>query len=560
MGQDKAITMLKQLYIKNFTLIDELSINFNPGFSVITGETGAGKSIIIGAIGLLAGNRADARQIKAGAEKCTVEAHFDISRYGLKQLFDDNEIDYDAEDCIVRREINSSGKSRAFVNDTPVGLNVLRELGSSLIDIHSQHQNLMLQKEDFQLGVIDTIAKDQAEKDAYREAYGALKAVEKQIKDLRESIERSRENEEYLRFQVDELRKANLEKGLQERLEEESKTMSHAEEIKSGLYESDSLLNDEDAGILTKLRQTSQSLEQIEDLYPRVKDLHERLESSYIELQDIASEVNAGIEDIDFDPQRLEEVNERLDTIYSLEQKFHVATVEELMETLSRFEQQLHDIEYSDDEIKALEKQQAGLKAKADELAGKLTEARRRSAKTIEGEMQKRLVPLGMPNIRFSVDLKPKPLAEDGADSVQFLFSANTSTPLLPIAQIASGGEISRVMLSLKAMISGAVKLPTIIFDEIDTGVSGRVAEQMARIMSEMGSAGRQVISITHLPQIAALGTTHYRVSKQETPQGTASTMTMLTKDERIKEIAQMLSGNKVSEAAIENAKTLLGI
>lgn len=552
--------MLRQLYIKNFTLIDELNIDFSPGFSVITGETGAGKSIIIGAIGLLLGNRADGRQIKAGADKCTIEAHFDISRYGLRPLFDENEIDYDDEDCIIRREISASGKSRAFVNDTPVSLSVLRDLGSRLIDIHSQHQNLMLQKEDFQLSVVDIIAADGEQKDGYQEAYKQFRAVEKQLDSLRENINKAKENEDFLRFQVNELRQANLEEGMQEQLEQESQTMTHAEEIKSSLYESSNLLNEEDTGILAKLSEASQALRSIVSLLPKVNELHERLESSYIELRDIADEVSASIEDVEFDPQRLEEVNGKLDTIYSLERKYHASTVEELMEKQSELERQLHDIEYSDDQLQELEQQKATLKAKAEALAAKLTKAREQSSKKIEHEMQARLVPLGMPNIRFKVELSRKPMSENGADNVQFLFSANKSTPLQPISQIASGGEISRVMLCLKAMISGAVKLPTIIFDEIDTGVSGRVAEQMARIMSEMGSNGRQVISITHLPQIAAMGTTHYRVIKQETDHGTQSLMTKLTPNERIQEIAQMLSGNDITDAAIENAKSLLRI
>lgn len=552
--------MLRQLYIKNFTLIDELNIDFSPGFSVITGETGAGKSIIIGAIGLLLGNRADGRQIKAGADKCTIEAHFDISRYGLRPLFDENEIDYDDEDCIIRREISASGKSRAFVNDTPVSLSVLRDLGSRLIDIHSQHQNLMLQKEDFQMSVVDIIAADSEQKDGYQEAYKQFRAVEKQLDSLRENINKAKENEDFLRFQVNELRQANLEEGMQEQLEQESQTMTHAEEIKSSLYESSNLLNEEDTGILAKLSEASQALRSIVSLLPKVNELHERLESSYIELRDIADEVSASIEDVEFDPQRLEEVNGKLDTIYSLERKYHASTVEELMEKQSELERQLHNIEYSDDQLQELEQQKATLKAKAEALAAKLTKAREQSSKKIEHEMQVRLVPLGMPNIRFKVELSRKPMSENGADNVQFLFSANKSTPLQQISQIASGGEISRVMLCLKAMISGAVKLPTIIFDEIDTGVSGRVAEQMARIMSEMGSNGRQVISITHLPQIAAMGTTHYRVIKQETDHGTQSLMTKLTPNERIQEIAQMLSGNDITDAAIENAKSLLRI
>lgn len=552
--------MLRQLYIRNFTLIDELDVTFNTGFSVVTGETGAGKSIILGAVGLLLGSRADAKQIKMGADKCIIEAHFDLSQYDLQSLFDENDIDYDAHDCIIRREVSSNGKSRAFVNDTPVGLNILKELGGYLVDIHSQHQNLLLQKEDFQLGVLDVIAADGNLKDEYQSSFKAYKKAEKQLQQLREKIESTKENEDYLRFQVNEIERAHLEEGMQEELEQESETMAHAEEIKSGLYLVDNLLNGDDTGIVQQLKQASQSLQSIEKVYPKVKGLCDRINSSYIELKDISEEISGGIDDIDFDPAKQEEINDKLDTLYSLQQKFHASTVRGLLDTLEDFRQQLHDIEYGEEELAVLEKERDRLMTYAESLATKLTMSRRHAAGQVEREMQNRLIPLGMPNIRFKVELLEKSLAEDGADKVQFLFSANKSTALQPVAQIASGGEISRVMLSLKAMISNAVKLPTIIFDEIDTGVSGRVAEQMAQIMYEMGETGRQVISITHLPQIAAMGTTHYRVSKQETQQGTTSHMVSLSQKERIMEIAQMLSGNDISDAAIENAKSLLKI
>lgn len=552
--------MLQQLYIRNFTLINELDITFNAGFSVITGETGAGKSIILGAISLLLGCRADAKQVKVGAEKCIVEAHFDLSQYELQPLFEENDIDYDPHDCIIRREVNSNGKSRAFVNDIPVSLNVLRELGINLMDIHSQHQNLLLQKDSFQLDILDVIAADKKLKEEYQLAFTAYREIESQLHQLREEIEKTKENEEFLRFQVNEIEQARLEEGMQEELEQQSETMGHAEEIKTGLYFADNLLNGEEAGLVQQLKQALQSLLSIEKVYPRVKDLCDRINSTYIELKDIAECISGSIEDIDFDPVKQEEINARLDTLYSLQRKFHVNTTKELLDTLADFKKQLHNIEYGEEELAALEQERDRLKSHAESLAAKLTIVRKKAGVQVEQEMQSRLIPLGMPNIRFKVDLSGKPLTEDGADKVQFLFSANKSTLLQPVSKIASGGEISRVMLSLKAMIGNAVKLPTIIFDEIDTGVSGRVAEQMAQIMYEMGEGGRQVFSITHLPQIAAMGTTHYRVSKQETREGTISDMVSLSPEERIQEIAQMLSGNNVSEAAIENAKSLLKI
>ncbi len=552
--------MLRRLYIRNFTLIDELDITFNTGFSVITGETGAGKSIILGAISLLLGSRADVNQIKMGADKCIIEAHFDLSQYDLQSLFDENDIDYDAHDCIIRREVNSNGKSRAFVNDIPVSLNILRELGENLVDIHSQHQNLLLQKEDFQLGVLDAIAADKKLKDEYLLSFKAYKKVEKQLQQLREEIERTKENEDFLRFQVNEIEQAHLEEGMQEELEQESETMAHAEEIKSGLYFADNLLNRDEIGLVQQLKQALQSLQSIEKVYPKVRGLCDRINSTYIELKDISEGIGGSIDDIDFDPIRQEEINDKLDTLYSLQQKFHVSTVKELLDTLEDFKQQLHNIEYGEEELSVLEKERDRLVSYAEGLAARLTISRKKAAMQVERDMQNHLIPLGMPNIRFKVELLGKPLSEDGADRVLFLFSANKSTALQPVAKIASGGEISRVMLSLKAMISNAVKLPTLIFDEIDTGVSGRVAEQMAQIMYEMGESGRQVISITHLPQIAAMGTTHYCVTKREVEQGTTSHMVSLSQEERILEIAQMLSGNDISDAAIENAKSLLRI
>ena len=549
--------MLRQLYIKNFTLIDELDIEWHEGFSVMTGETGAGKSIILGAIGLLLGQRADPKAIKQGTDKCVIEAHFDLSRYELKPFFDENDIEYDANDTIIRREISTS-KSRAFINDTPVALSMLKELGEQLVDIHSQHQNLLLNKQDFQLNVVDILAKDSDLMKEYQENYSLLSIANRQLEELKESIERNRQQVDFLQFQCEELEQANLVLGEQEELEQQSETMSHAEEIKSALYDADNQLSSDQQGAVDAIRQTLHSLNSISRVLPAARELTDRLEICYIELKDIADEVSRLLERTDFDPSELEHINNRLDRLYDLEKKYHAENVEELIAQRDNLKQQLSAIENSDEAVGELEAKCEKLKAKSQQLADELSKQRQKAAKEIEKQMQQRLVPLGMPHVRFAVSISKTELNKSGQDQVAFLFSANTSTPLQPVSQVASGGEIARVMLSLKAMISGAVKLPTIIFDEIDTGVSGKIAEKMAEMMREMGEANRQVISITHLPQIAALGSHHYHVSKEETVQGTTSHLHELTNEERIREIAQMVSGSDVTEAAIANAKQLL--
>ncbi len=549
--------MIRQLYIKNFTLIDELNMQLHPGFSVITGETGAGKSIILGAIALLLGQRADSKSIKAGRDRCTIEAHFDLSRYDMAQFFRDNDIDYDADDCILRRELTAAGKSRAFINDTPVQLQLMRELGERLVDVHSQHQNLLLNKEDFQLGVVDILADDSKQLADYRKAYGQYREAAKALEQLKADISQSRQNEDFMRFQYEELSAAKLQADEQELLEAESETLNHAEEIKGVLFDADNTLNG-DNGVVQQLKQTANALHAIEKVFADVGELAERMDSCHIEMKDIAAEIGSRLDNVDFDPSRLDAINGRLDRIYSLQQKYHVATIGELLDIEQNLKQQLSHIDNSEEELQNLQQRVEQAQALALQKAETLSQCRQQAAKSIEKQMQQRLVPLGIPNVRFKVSIEPKTIAGDGADKVAFLFSANKSTPMQPVAQVASGGEIARVMLSLKAMISGTVKLPTIIFDEIDTGVSGKTAESMALIMQEMGSHDRQVISITHLPQIAARGAHHYKVEKKETPQGTVSTMTLLTPEQRVTEIAQMLSGASVSEAALENARELL--
>lgn len=551
--------MLQQLYIHNFTLIDKLDIHFSSGFSVITGETGAGKSIILGAIGLLLGNRADARLVKAGTDKCIVEAHFDISRYDMQQFFIDNDIDYEPDDCIMRRELRANGKSRAFINDTPVSLTTARELGEQLVDIHSQHQNLLLQKDDFQLSVVDIIANNSKELQQYRTTYREYSDTKAALKKLEEQIAANRANEDFLRYQAKELADANLVAGELTELEQEVETLSHTEDIKTALYSADEALSNDNGGIISSCKSAISRLSTITEVYPPVRELADRLDSAYIELKDIAHDISSLADNVDYDPQRLEVASSRLDALYSLQQKHHVETIEELIALRDNILHQLSHIDNADEELDALKAKVNELLAICTTKAKALTATRQKAAKKIEQQITDRLIALGMPNTRFEVRIEEKPLSNDGADKPAFYFSANKNTPLQPVAQVASGGEIARVMLSLKAMISGAVKLPTIIFDEIDTGVSGRVAEMMAQIMKEMGDSNRQVISITHLPQIAALGSNHYKVEKTDTADGTTSTMRQLTPEERIIELAQMLSGSNITDAAIQNARSLLG-
>ena len=549
--------MLKHLYIKNFTLIDELDIDLFKGFSVITGETGAGKSIILGAIGLLLGQRADSKAIKQGADKCVIEAQFDLSRYDMQDFFVENDIEYDADETIIRRELTAAGKSRAFINDTPVQLSMLKELGERLVDVHSQHQNLLLNKQDLQMSVVDIIADDARQQAQYQQAFNAYHTAMKELETLRDDIERNRQNFDFLQFQCDELTHANLHEGEQEELEQQSDTMAHAEDIKSALYTADNALSAEGTGVVESLRNSLSALRGIERVLPAAEEFIQRIDSTYIELKDLAQDISSQLERVDFDPAELDAVNNRLDRLYDLEKKYHVETVSELIEKRDELQRQLSNIENSDEALAELETRCQQLKADAQKQADALTKLRTKAARQVEKELQTRLVPLGMPNVRFSIEMTTIELGHNGQDKIAFLFSANTSTPLQPVSQVASGGEIARVMLSLKAMISGAVKLPTIIFDEIDTGVSGKIAEQMAQIMQEMGRNDRQVISITHLPQIAALGAVHYKVEKEDTAQGTTSRMRQLSADERITEIAQMLSGSDISDAAIQNAKII---
>ena len=552
--------MLRSLYIQNYALIEKLDISFGAGFSVITGETGAGKSIILGAIGLLLGQRAEVKAIRQGASKCVIEARFDISAYGMEPFFEDNELEYE-EECILRREVYASGKSRAFINDTPASLVQMKELGEQLIDVHSQHQNLLLNKEGFQLNVLDILSHNDEQLSTYQSLYREWKQAQQELADLIARAEQNKADEDYIRFQLEQLEEANLSVGEQEELEQETDMLSHAEEIKAGLFRVGQLLTSDEGGLLAGLKESLNTMLGLQKVYSPATELAERLESTYIELKDVSQEISSQEEDVEFNPDRLEEVNDRLNLIYTLQQKHRATTVEELLTLAEEYAAKLAAITSYDERIGELTTLCDTLYNKVRKQAAVLTKARTGAAREVEKQMASRLVPLGMPNVRFQVEMGiRKELGVHGEDTVNFLFSANKNGSLQNISSVASGGEIARVMLSIKAMIAGAVKLPTIVFDEIDTGVSGEIADRMADIMQEMGEQDRQVISITHLPQIAARGCAHYKVYKQDNETETNSHIRRLADEERVEEIAHMLSGATLTEAALNNAKALLGI
>lgn len=550
--------MLQSLFIRNFVLIDELHIRFDEGFSVVTGETGAGKSIILGALGLVLGQRADSKSIQSGADKCVVEAVFDVSAYQLEDFFLSHDLEYDAKNCILRRELMSSGKSRAFINDTPTPLSVLKALGDRLIDVHSQHQNLLLADTQFQMNVVDIMAKTEPLLVAYRREYDRYQSVVRQLDELEALATKNRQDEDYLRFQVEELRAAQLTAGEQEELEAELETLSHTEEIKSALYKVTDNLIGEERGVVQQLKEALHDVEALEAYFPKAKDFADRLRSAWTDMADLASETDVLKEDVEFDPNRLEWVNERLNTIYSLQQKHRVPSVEELLAIQQQLTTQLSAIDLFDEQMETLTKQRETIYEALMVQAGALTARRHEAATEIEQQLVDRMVLLGIPNTRFGIELWPKEkLSADGMDEVCFLFSANKNEALKPVAQTASGGEISRLMLCIKAMIAGFAALPAIIFDEIDTGVSGEIADKMADIMQDLGQK-MQVITITHLPQIAAKGRAHYFVYKEDTAERTLTRIRLLTTGERVNEVARMLSGASLTDAAVANAKALL--
>ena len=550
--------MLQSLFIRNFVLIDELHIRFDEGFSVVTGETGAGKSIILGALGLVLGQRADSKSIQSGADKCVVEAVFDVSAYQLEDFFLSHDLEYDAKNCILRRELMSSGKSRAFINDTPTPLSVLKALGDRLIDVHSQHQNLLLADTQFQMNVVDIMAKTESLLVAYRREYDRYQSVVRQLEELEALAAKSRQDEDYLRFQVEELRAAQLTAGEQEELEAELETLSHTEEIKSALYKVTDNLIGEERGVVQQLKEALHDVEALEAYFPKAKDFADRLRSAWTDMADLASETDVLKEDVEFDPNRLEWVNERLNTIYSLQQKHRVPSVEELLAIQQQLTTQLSAIDLFDEQMETLTKQRETIYEALMVQAGALTARRHEAATEIEQQLVDRMVLLGIPNTRFGIELWPKEKpSADGMDEVCFLFSANKNEALKPVAQTASGGEISRLMLCIKAMIAGFAALPAIIFDEIDTGVSGEIADKMADIMQDLGQK-MQVITITHLPQIAAKGRAHYFVYKEDTAERTLTRIRLLTTGERVNEVARMLSGASLTDAAVANARALL--
>lgn len=553
--------MLKHLHIENYALIESLDIELNEGFSVITGETGAGKSILLGAIGLLTGERADTSAIQNGKQRCVIEATFCPKGLGLEQFFDEEDLDFDPDECLVRRELTANGKSRAFINDTPTTIAVLRRLGNRLIDIHSQHQNLLLGQEDFQLSVLDAVAADTKLTQSYAQAYALWSETRKSLAKAIASLEEGKKDEDYMRFLHTELTNFSPQPGEDDDLQQQCDTMEHAQDIRMALTQSYGLLSERETPVTDSLRQVRNLLNSVQKHFPIAIELAERLESCRIELQDIAGTLESEAESIDCDPERLEQVQSRLNTLFSLEQKHHVGSSDELLSIMHDLQEKLDIMDNSDEHIQQLQKQETEARTKVNKLATSLTTLRSATARKVEKDIISSLKTLGMPNVRFKVDITPTEAPTPrGMDKVAFLFSANLGSPMHNISQVASGGETARVMLSLKAMLSGAISLPTIIFDEIDTGVSGHIAEAMAHIMQEMGRQGRQVISITHLPQIAALGGHHFKVWKEDTQTHTLSHITCLSQEERVSEIANMLSGSNVSPEAINNARALLGL
>lgn len=556
--------MLTHLTINNYVLIESLDIDLQPGFSVMTGETGAGKSIILGALGLLMGQRAESGCIMPGAAKCTVEGIFNIEGYDMQAIFEENELDYEPAECILRREVAANGKSRAFVNDSPVNVTVLRQIATRLLDIHSQHSNLLLENPAFQLGIVDTLADHSELLAQYRGLYARITEARRQLREAEDNLAKRQSDEEYLRYQLDQLDTFKPQPGEDEELRQLQNALSHAEDIKMALSAIDALLNggdDEGAvGAIDAMRRSIQSMQQIAHVYPAIEEYLERLDSVVIEVRDIASDIASHAEDVEYNPARLQQVTERLDNLFSLEQKHHVGSSEELIALAEDIRSQLDSLFDSAVNIQALRQQIETDTEQAKQLAAKLSAAREKAARQVEKLVKEALVSMDMPAVIFLANVsKSEELLPSGMDIVTFLFSANKSMAARPLADVASGGEMSRVMLALKALTSKQTHLPTIIFDEIDTGVSGKVASSMAQIMAQMSSgAGQQVLAITHLPQIAAKGNAHYFVYKEDDGQRTLTHIRQLDADQRITELAHMLSGNTVTDAAMENARQLL--
>ena len=552
--------MLKEIHIKNYVLIDRLDIEFKEGFSVMTGETGAGKSIILGAMNLLLGARADSRTILQGADKCTIEGIFSISGYGLEPFFTENGLDFDPDDTILRRELLLSGKSRAFINDTPVSISQLRDLASRLIDIHSQHQNLALGTQSFQTQVVDTIACNQTVKTDYECCFDKWVSLSNELKRLQAEYESDTTDRSYLEYQLESLEKARLTDGEQEELEQDAEILEHAEEIKQELFRASELMEgSEDGGAVQALKSALQSLRTAQKNYPAASELTDRLDSCLIELRDIAATTADAVQEINFDPVRLEQVNERLDLIYSLEKKHKKDSISGLLELAASIKARLDRSDSYQEDIEKLKVQVESARTAMQNAAQELTDTRKKASTIIEKDIRDLLIPLGIPNVQFAVSIAESDKYDrSGHDELKFMFSANKSVPMQEISAVASGGEISRVMLSVKSLLAGVRTLPTVIFDEIDTGVSGAVAQKMALLMEQMAAKGRQVLAITHLPQIASLGKMHYKVYKTDENDATRTRITLLSYQERINEIAAMMSGSQLTQAALDNAKALI--
>jgi len=550
--------MLQALNIQNYALIDELEFTPTQGLTVITGETGAGKSIIMGALGLILGQRADAKTVRTGATKCVIEANFNIASYHLESFFEENDLEYDAENTIIRREILATGKSRAFVNDVPVQLTTLKALGDFLIDIHSQHQNLLIGKDTFQLEVIDTLANNAKERADYASLYKELLDQRKILKMLQEAASQGAQEADFTRFQFKQLEEAQLKEGELEELENEQELLSHAEEIKGGLLQISDQLDSEQFSIVQTLKKLHDEASSLSRVYPSIAEIAERLETDYIDLKDIADDVSSQAEEVNFDPERLEYVETRLSQLYTLLKKHGKETVEELIQLRDELDEKLQHIDNSDEEIAEAEEKLKALTELARKSAETLTATRKKAGKAFEKALVEKVAYLGMPNVRFEAQiLSTKDYTPTGMDEITFLFSANKNQALKPAGEVASGGEISRLMLSIKALIASAKTLPTIIFDEIDTGVSGDIADRMGEVMKLM-SAHLQVITITHLPQVAGKGDAHFKVYKEDSDTETTTHINQLSEEERVREIARMLSGSQITEQAIANAKTLI--
>ena len=549
--------MLRNLTIDNYALIDRLDIDFDDGLSVITGETGAGKSIILGALSLVLGSRADSKVALDASSKCVVEATFDVEPYRLEALFDELDVDYSAS-TIVRREILPNGKSRAFVNDTPVGLQQLRTLTSRLIDIHSQHENLMLSNSDFQLDIVDTLADTADDLHKYTDLFNRYRDTRQQLRNLRDESDRFLAEKDYIEHQLFELVAANLVDGEQQSLEEEQNLINHSQEVIETLSAIMASLDGEESGVLSLLKSASTHIGRLEKYINRASEFADRINSSFVELKDIASELSAIIESTEFSEERKHFIDDRLNLIYSLQQKHRVASVTDLLDIQNDFARRLDLIENFDDRISSLQKQIDELEKQLSAAAEHLSERRKAVGSLIEQKTETMLHELGMPNGRFEVSFSATDdFTSRGRDKIEFLFSANKNRSLQPVAEIASGGEISRLMLVIKSLVAASQALPTIIFDEIDTGISGEIARKMGEIMQTM-SASMQVVAITHLPQIASKGKTHYKVFKDESGETTQTRIACLTADERIVEIAEMIAGKNPSRSALDSARELL--